>query len=699
MSIRNLVKRILIKKENMRYKKLLAAKQITYMQWLEGRQKERQENHPSDCQRMCHQEEEQLEAALTHIGADGIEFCVFVASKGVFAERAMDEVAAYLTSHPQCKVLYGDEDIMQGGEHCNPWFKPDWSPDLLESSFYFGSLVVVRRDVADLMENHCRTYYSGWNIADFSTEAREESYTVYRVTDFEKYEKWMHMCMVQNGCYERSSRTVGHACEILFHCENKQEQDKFLQYSTYLQECRQERLKDFEEEWMLAKEDEEAKYSPLVSVIIPSKDHPEILRTCLEGLIRALGMQGAPRAEVESGAGQSWGNEKSGFSYEIIVVDNGSNEENRKKIEALIAQMNAEKFSVNYKYHPMEFHFSKMCNMGAEAAKGAFLLFLNDDVELCEPGCVTEMATLANRPYTGAVGMKLYYPDSATIQHAGITNLPMGPVHKLQFLDDTIGYYYNMNRGYRNVEAVTGACLMVKADRFAEAGGFSEELPVAFNDVDLCYTLGEQGYWNVCMNQVHAYHHESLSRGEDESEEKLARLRRECRKLYDRHPGMDGKDRFYSPHLHRDGLDTKVRPAYETAKNRMQTEPDVQQYDGKIYRQDNCVLFRIESLRDGILQGYCVVLGDDNACYDKKLLLLGEDGCPILQIPMEGQYRPDLMENMPDQKNVGLCGFWMSLSQVEKHAGKLANEKCRLAVSVRNRVTGLGLMNNSNCYF
>ena len=239
---------------------------------------------------------------------------------------------------------------------------------------------------------------------------------------------------------------------------------------------------------------------------------------------------------------------------------------------------------------------------------------------------------------------------------------------------------------------------MVKTDRFAEAGRFSEELPVAFNDVDLCYTLGEQGYWNVCMNHVHAYHHESLSRGGDESEEKLARLRRECRKLYERHPGMEGKDRFYSIHLHRDGLDTKVRPAYETAKNRIQGA-HIERYDGKEYRQDNCVLLRIESLRDGILQGYCVVLGDDNTCYDKKLLLLGQDECPLWQISMDGQYRPDLAENMPDQKNVGLCGFWMKISREDFPAGKLAEGKYRVAVGVRNRVTDLRLMNNSNCYF
>lgn len=666
MDIRNLVKQILIKKENMRYEKLLAAKQTTYMQWLEGRQKERQTKKRTE-------QAENVENASRRLpGVNRSEFCIFVVSKGCISEETADWVAAYFASNPQAQVVYGDEDVMQYGERSNPWFKPDWSPDLLESCFYFGSLVAVRRDVADRMESHCKTYYSGWNIGDFSVEENGNGYSVYRVTDFDKYEKWVHLCMVQASCYDRNSKAVGHISEILFHCEDAGEQDKFLQESSYLQERRQERLRDFKEEWIPEEENEDV--APVVSVIIPSKDNPDILRICLEGCRKVLGLP-----------------------CEMIIVDNGSNEENRKKIEMLVDGMNSKDFSVCYKYHPMEFHFSRMCNLGAEAAQGTFLLFLNDDVELCETGCITEMAALANRPFTGAVGLKLYYPDSCKIQHAGITSLPMGPVHKLQFLDDNMCYYYNMNRGYKNVEAVTGACLMVKTDRFWEAGGFSEELPVAFNDVDLCYTLGEQGYWNVCMNNVHAYHHESLSRGGDESEEKLARLRRECRKLYDRHPDMEGKDRFYSVHLHRDGLDTKVRPAYETVKNRIQSA-HIEQYDGKQYRQDNCVLLRVESLRNGILHGYCVVLGDDNACYDKKLMLLGQDGRPLWQIPMDGQYRPDLVENMPDQKNVGLCGFWMKISEVDFPAGKLAEGKYRVAAGVRNRVTGLRLTNNSNCY-
>ena len=115
-------------------------------------------------------------------------------------------------------------------------------------------------------------------------------------------------------------------------------------------------------------------------------------------------------------------------------------------------------------------------------------------------------------PHVGAVGAKLLYPDSDIIQHAGITNLRVGPAHKLQFLSDEKVHYYGKNRFVHDVMAVTGACLLLEKEIFERAGGFDEKLAVAFNDVDLCYTIYEMGYYNVVRNDVVLYHHESLSR-------------------------------------------------------------------------------------------------------------------------------------------------------------------------------------------
>lgn len=626
MSLRSLVKQLLIQKENKRYAGKLAARQVSYEKWVDGLE------HSSGWE------------AAEQSDQEPRSFQCYVAADGVVAEGAFARIERYFREHPQVKVVYGDEDVLENGVRKSPWFKPDWSPDLFQSFFYLGSVVAVRNDLAEQVPG-------------------------------EPGPDWVYDCVKLAGGYERGCNSIGHLPVILFHSRGEKQQQKYRnirgRYSAL--QCNPSEQQGSprvpQGGQPMYPETQENVREASVSVVIPSKDNPQVLRKCLESC-----MADAPEAE-------------------IIIVDNGSSPENQDCIRGMIEGKN-----IQYLYNSMPFNFSKMCNLGADAAKGGCLLFLNDDVELCEPGTIAKMAELATRPYVGAVGMKLYYPDSDKIQHAGITNLPMGPVHKMQFLPDLKEYYFGSNRGMRDVLAVTAACLMVQRNKFEEAGGFAEELAVAFNDVDFCYTLYEKGYWNVCLNDSHAFHHESLSRGDDESPEKLERLLAERDRLYRRHPALEGKDPFYSPYLNREGLDTRIRPAYETAGNEMQIPAqELSEMRLESYRNDPCVLLRIESLQKGILQGYSVVLGDNNACYDKKILLIPEaETSGTYAIPIEGQYRPDLVENMPDQSNVGLSGFWMMLSQ--EALNKIPTGRYRIGVAVKNRVTGLPLMNESNCY-
>lgn len=683
MGIRSLVKQILIQKENKRYEKLLATQQMTYEQWLlQAEEKEARANRPETLG--------QSENFAKDVKKKDDNICYIISSHGEFSRNARERIADYFRAHSESLLLYGDEDVMEAGERKCPWFKPDWSPDLLDSYFYFGSVVALRGELLEQVENVCKEYYGGRGIDAFAKERQDTDCTIvgcriYDVSDFAAYEKWIHLCLVAAKAYQRDSRAVGHLSGIIFHCYKEEMQRKYLETSDYLQECREEQVHDFREARTIKS------YRCIVSVIIPSKDHPAILEQCIRSCRKSLCIE-----------------ENKDISCEILVVDNGSSEENRGRIQGMIEELTQPRLPITYIYEPMEFHFSAMCNLGASRAKGDFLLFLNDDVELCVPGCITQMAALADRNYTGAVGMKLYYPESRRIQHAGITNLPMGPVHKLQFLEDNICYYYNSNRGLHNMTAVTAACLMVEKAKFDEVGGFSSELPIAFNDVDLCFSLFERGYHNVCMNDIYACHHESLSRGDDESAEKLQRLLTERDKLYERHPGMRDFDPYYSVYLNREGLDTRIRPAYETSKNCVQRvvgKPSEEKLGS--YRSDNCVLLRVESLQDGILHGYCVILGDNNACYEKRIALIPTDNpdeCDsspgeAFCISIKGQYRPDLVANMPDQVNVGLCGFWIDLSEITLPHGECLSGEYRIGVAVQNRVTGLRLRNNSNCYF
>lgn len=231
---------------------------------------------------------------------------------------------------------------------------------------------------------------------------------------------------------------------------------------------------------------------------------------------------------------------------------------------------------------------------------------------------------------------------------------------------------------------------MVGREKFREAGGFPEELRVAFNDVALCFRLYELGYHNVCMNSSFAYHFESFSRGDDEAEDRLRRLLEERRKLYERHPQLEGVDPYFPSGFSREGLDVRVRPAYETAGNREQRLSKVRRADLRGCRQEKCLIVRAEDFRERRLMGWSVVLGDDNACYE-RILLLKKSEEEIFGALAEESYRPDLQENMPDQKNVALSGFQICLEE-----GLLSAGDYLIGICARNRVTGLRLVNWSN---
>ena len=620
MSVRSLVKQVFIEQENKRYRRKLAESCMTYDSWIREKEKEQALQY-SDW------------------STENSDFVYFVRPGVTLAKDAVSRIAGYFEKYPQIQMIYGDEDVQDiYGERSCPWFKPDWSPDLLDCYFYFGSLVALRKSLWDRKKEEC------------------------------EYLNQVYECAVLAGGYQKGCKAICHIPEILCHCESKEQMEAYLTRAVAEKYVKKDDGRLLEAWASKCRERKEA----LISIVIPSKDQPEILEKCLKAI---------PGAALR-------------LPYEIILVDNGSREANRKAVERMTEQFSRAEdagdcVGIRYIYQPMEFHFSKMCNLGAEAASGELLLFLNDDVEFCGEGSICKMAELAIRDYTGAVGMKLYYPGSVRLQHAGITNLPMGPVHKLQFLEDDRSYYFGANRGLKNTLAVTAACLMVSKDKFEEVGGFSEALRVAFNDVDFCYALYEKGYYNVCRNDCYAYHHESLSRGDDESTEKWKRLQEERAVLYERHPGLEGVDPYYGAGLGREGLDTRIRPAFETAANQMQkAEFKLWKEEEGNFRQDKCLMVRVENCRQGVLQGYGVVLGDNNACYEKELLLKDLETNQIYSLKFTPQYRPDLVENMPDQVNVGLCGFWVQ--------PVIKGKQYSVGMAARNRVTGLRLIQFSS---
>lgn len=553
------------------------------------------------------------------------------AENGAWADGAKERAEAFLSAHPEVCVVYGDEDVETApGQYENPWLKPCWSPDTYLWKDYLGEAVAVRKS--------------------FYEKAEEKS---------------RDGLLKAAGGFTKGCQSIAHINGILFHRKT----------DWFTGETNSSMTRGKKAGGQTDCRDAKKQGMPYISVIIPSKDNAVVLKKCLDTLKKTA-------ADI---------------SYEVLLVDNGSGEAVKKKIE----EMTADAPDILYIYEPMEFNFSKMCNLGAERAKGSLLLFLNDDIEATHTGWLSDMAKLAERPHVGAVGCKLLYPDTDKIQHAGITNLPMGPVHKLQFLRDNKCYYDNRNRGIRNVSAVTAACLMVRREVFEEAGGFCESMQVAFNDVDFCFTLLEKGYYNAVCNHIHLLHHESMSRGADESEEKLKRLHRERTMLYDRHPGLNGKDPFYHDWLNRTGLDTRIQPAYRSGREiaDVQAAKEVAKESNEAYvlknaRKDRCLLVRIEAADASHISGYGVVLGSDNACFNGKLLLERKGRQPaVYELDFTEQYRQDLQENMPDQKNVALCGFHVSIAE------PLPEGEYRIGMLATDKISGSSLMNYSNRTF
>ncbi|MEE0396874.1 MAG: glycosyltransferase family 2 protein [Lachnospiraceae bacterium] len=553
------------------------------------------------------------------------------AENGAWADGAKERAEAFLSAHPEVCVVYGDEDVETApGQYENPWLKPCWSPDTYLWKDYLGEAVAVRKS--------------------FYEKAEEKS---------------RDGLLKAAGGFTKGCQSIAHINGILFHRKT----------DWFTGETNSSMTREKTAGGQTDCRDAKKQGMPYISVIIPSKDNAVVLKKCLDTLKKTA-------ADI---------------SYEVLLVDNGSGEAVKKKIE----EMTADAPDILYIYEPMEFNFSKMCNLGAERAKGSLLLFLNDDIEATHTGWLSDMAKLAERPHVGAVGCKLLYPDTDKIQHAGITNLPMGPVHKLQFLRDNKCYYDNRNRGIWNVSAVTAACLMVRREVFEEAGGFCESMQVAFNDVDFCFTLLEKGYYNAVCNHIHLLHHESMSRGADESEEKLKRLHRERTMLYDRHPGLNGKDPFYHDWLNRTGLDTRIQPAYRSGREiaDVQVAKEVAKESNEAYvlknaRKDRCLLVRIEAADASHISGYGVVLGSDNACFNGKLLLERKGRQPaVYELDFTEQYRQDLQENMPDQKNVALCGFHVNIAE------PLPEGEYRIGMLATDKISGSSLMNYSNRTF
>lgn len=280
--------------------------------------------------------------------------------------------------------------------------------------------------------------------------------------------------------------------------------------------------------------------TPLISIVIPNKDHIEDLKRCIDSIF-----------------------EKSTYdNYEIIVVENNSTED---KTFAYYKQLNeTDKITVvTYENKDNEgFNYSKVNNFGAFFAKGEYILLLNNDTEVITVNWLEELLMYAQRPDVACVGAKLYYPNK-TIQHAGVV-LALG-AHR------TAGHSHYMqhreNLGYmgrlcytQNVSAVTGACLMVKKAIYDEVGGLGEDFAISLNDVDFCLKARDKGYLNVFTPFAELYHYESISRGSDMQGDNAERYNKESEYFRTKWKEvLEAGDPYYNPNFSLDKSDFSLK--------------------------------------------------------------------------------------------------------------------------------------------
>lgn len=272
--------------------------------------------------------------------------------------------------------------------------------------------------------------------------------------------------------------------------------------------------------------------TPLVSIIIPNKDEADTLRKCIESVKRS-----------------------SYPAYEVIIVENNSTRQETFDYYKELQSQN-ENISVVTCEMKQGFNYSYLNNYGVSFAKGKYLVFLNNDIEIITVAWLERMYVQCSKSDVAACGARLYYPDD-TIQHAGIMVAVGGHARGVganmcQGMPRQECGYMGRAARRQSMSAVTAACMMMRADVFHQVGGFTEELAVAFNDVDLCLKVRKAGYRIVYEPAVEAYHYESKSRGQEDTPEKLRRFQEEIEYMRSTwNDIMRGGDPYYNPNLTR----------------------------------------------------------------------------------------------------------------------------------------------------
>ncbi|RJF70779.1 glycosyltransferase family 2 protein [Rhodopseudomonas palustris] len=439
------------------------------------------------------------------------EFVALMDHDDLLPEHALYEVAVSLNDNPSLDMIYSDEDqIDQEGRRMTPYFKTAWNPTLILAHNMVSHLGVYRRTLLQRVGGF-REGFEGSQDYDVSL----------RCADATKPDR------------------IHHIPAVLYHWRRKYGVASFSESN--LKQCSEAALQAVSEH--LQRNNEVATVAadqklpqwirvrravpqpaPLVSLSVPTRDQADLLAMCADGSLH--------RTDYPT--------------FELLIVDHQSVSPDTIR---LLAELRRDP-RVRILRFEGPFNYSAINNMAVKSARGSIIGLINNDIDVINRDWLSEMVSIAVLPGVGAVGAKLLYPDGR-LQHGGVV-LGVGGVanHFNVGLGRHDVGYFGRNLLASDVSAVTGACLVVRKSVFDEVGGLNEEdLPVAFNDVDLCLKILAKGYRNVWTPHAELYHYESASRGAEDTPAKAARFRREVDYMQQTWSAALAHDQFYSDNL------------------------------------------------------------------------------------------------------------------------------------------------------
>ena len=449
------------------------------------------------------------------------DFIALLDHDDLLPEFSLFEIVKCINKNPDVDFIYTDEDKFEelGGKRYDPYFKSDFAPDTLRANNFICHFSVFKKELMEELGGF-RSEFDGAQDYDIILRMSEKAKKIIHIPKILYHWRVHALSTAKSGGTAKPYAYEAGIKAVQTHIDRIGLKGKVISGNT---------LGTYKVNYELNEK-------PKVSIIIPNKDYASTLKVCLKSIEKLTTYE----------------------NYEIIVVENNSEEQKTFDYYKEIDGKNKVKV---IKYPENGFNYSKIINYGVKNSDGEYIIQLNNDTQLLTPNWIEEMLEFAQREDVGAVGAELFYPDKS-IQHAGII-IGIGGVagHVFRNIPHGMHGYFSKDAMVQNMSAVTAACIMASRKMYDLVGNMDEKFEVAFNDVDFCLKIREQGKLIVYNPYVQFIHYESKSRGFEDTLEKQKRFQGEIERFQSRWKKIlqDG-DPYYNINLRLDNDQCAIRP-------------------------------------------------------------------------------------------------------------------------------------------